>query len=83
MAWLLLVLLPCFPARAAELKDVVYAEIDGVLVTLDANVPDGTGPFPAAILVHGGGWVAGDKDRYHSNVIIVGCVTSASGPFLL
>ena len=24
------------------------------------KVPEGTGPFPAVVLVHGGGWVAGD-----------------------
>lgn len=30
-------------------------------VVLDAHVPDGDGPFPVAILVHGGGWSAGDK----------------------
>jgi len=51
-------------ARAAELKDVVYAEVNGVRLTLDAHVPDGAGPFPTAILVHGGGWVAGDKQEY-------------------
>jgi acetyl esterase/lipase len=26
---------------------------------LQIHVPDGDGPFPAAVLVHGGGWVAG------------------------
>ena len=26
----------------------------------DIRVPDGDGPFPAVVLVHGGGWVAGD-----------------------
>src|ERR1700730_9511377 len=51
-------------ARAAELNDVVYAEVNGVRLTLDGHVPDGAGPFPTAILVHGGGWVAGDKQEY-------------------
>jgi alpha-L-fucosidase 2 len=51
-------------ARAAELNDVVYAEVNGVRLTLDGYVPAGAGPFPAAILVHGGGWVAGDKQQY-------------------
>ncbi len=63
IAWLVVVS-PCFQAWAAELKDVVYAEVDGVRVALDAHVPDGAGPFPTAILVHGGGWVAGDKQEY-------------------
>ena len=32
------------------------------LPEIDAEVliPEGTGPFPAVVLVHGGGWVAGD-----------------------
>ena len=50
--------------RGADVKDVVYREIDGVRLALDAHIPEGKGPFPAAILVHGGGWVAGDKQQY-------------------
>ncbi len=50
--------------RAADFKDVEYKRIAGVTLTLDAHIPDGQGPFPAAILVHGGGWVAGDKQQY-------------------
>jgi alpha-L-fucosidase 2 len=30
-------------------------------LALDASIPEGDGPFPAAIVVHGGGWVRGDK----------------------
>jgi alpha-L-fucosidase 2 len=49
---------------AAEvLRDVEYSRPAGVGLTLDASIPDGDGPFPAAIVVHGGGWVRGDK-RY-------------------
>ena len=51
-------------ARAAEFKDVEYARVGDIRLTLDASIPDGSGPFPAAILVHGGGWVAGDKRQY-------------------
>jgi acetyl esterase/lipase len=49
---------------AADYNDVLYRTIDGVQLTLDAHVPNDAGPFPAAILVHGGGWVAGDKQQY-------------------
>ena len=31
---------------------------------LDAWHPDGRGPFPAVIVVHGGGWEAGDRVTY-------------------
>ncbi len=48
--------------RGAELRrDVEYARVDSVSLRLDASVPEGSGPFPAAIIVHGGGWVAGDR----------------------
>lgn len=49
-------------ARAAAVRtDVEYGTAAGVSLRLDAWVPDGPGPFPAVILVHGGGWNAGDK----------------------
>ena len=51
-------------AVATELRDVPYSSSAEVQLTFDAHIPDGTGPFPAAILVHGGGWVAGDKQQY-------------------
>ena len=41
--------------------DVEYARPMGTSVKLDAHIPPGAGPFPAVILVHGGGWTAGDK----------------------
>ncbi len=40
---------------------VEYTRPGGVSVLLDAHIPDGDGPFPAVILVHGGGWTAGDR----------------------
>jgi alpha-L-fucosidase 2 len=32
-----------------------------VSLRLDAHIPPGKGPFPAVILVHGGGWTTGSK----------------------
>jgi acetyl esterase len=58
------VLLLSLAAHARLLKDVVYSHAAGTDLTLDASIPDGPGPFPAAVLVHGGGWVAGDKQQY-------------------
>lgn len=49
-------------ASAAELtRDVEYGQAGGERLLLDVSVPDGAGPFPVAILVHGGGWRRGDK----------------------
>lgn len=41
--------------------DIEYARAGGESLKLDAFVPEGKGPFPAVIFVHGGGWSAGDK----------------------
>jgi alpha-L-fucosidase 2 len=44
-----------------EQKDVEYTRPDGRPVKLDLRVPDGPGPFGAAILIHGGGFDEGSK----------------------
>ncbi len=48
-------------AAPLDQKDVEYARPDGKPVLLDLHIPDGPGPFPAAILVHGGGFDEGSK----------------------
>jgi len=48
-------------ARGEKLTDVEYARKSGRGLQFDASIPDGAGPYPAAILVHGGGWVRGDR----------------------
>ncbi len=72
-------LIPCdaawaqVPAPADEAKnasptdlrrDIEFAKIGDVSLTLDAHVPPGKGPFPTCILVHGGGFTKGDKQSY-------------------
>jgi alpha-L-fucosidase 2 len=42
-------------------RNVEYSKAAGVPLYLDAVIPEGDGPFPAAIIVHGGGWVRGDR----------------------
>jgi acetyl esterase len=46
---------------AKSYQDVEYSRPEGQPLRFDATVPDGPGPFPAVIIVHGGGWVTGDK----------------------
>ena len=53
---------PALGRKAQLQKDIVYETRHGL--KLDAWVPAGEGPFPAVILVHGGGWEAGDKVTY-------------------
>src|SRR5512146_900224 len=59
-----LILAACAATLAAapmDRKDVEYGKAGGKSLLLDLHVPDGTGPFPAAILVHGGGFDEGSK----------------------
>lgn len=48
-------------AGGEDRTDVEYGRAGKFSLRLDAHIPEGTGPFPAAILVHGGAWVAGDR----------------------
>jgi acetyl esterase len=64
MRFALLAFLIAAPVCAALQKDIEYRTIDGKKLTLDVSVPDGEGPFPAVIIVHGGGWARGDKRTY-------------------
>lgn len=43
------------------LRNIEYAAPGGVSLKLDAYLPPGTGPFPAVIAIHGGGWHSGSK----------------------
>lgn len=49
-------------------KDIVYARPAGRDLLMDGYIPEGSGPFPVAIIVHGGGWEAGDKVTYVSPI---------------
>jgi acetyl esterase len=55
----LLVFMPV--AHAENLKDIEYGQVGKTTLRLDAHIPDGKGPFAAAVLVHGGAWVTGDR----------------------
>src|SRR5439155_23978830 len=51
-------------ATPALKADIEFAKVGDVSLTLDAFVPAGPGPFPTCILVHGGGFVRGDKQSF-------------------
>jgi len=48
-------------AAAESHKNVEFSRAGGASLRLDAYIPDTGGPFPAVIIVHGGGWVRGDR----------------------
>jgi alpha-L-fucosidase 2 len=56
------------PAKAANSDgvwtDIEFAKVNNVSLTLDAFVAPGEGPFATCILVHGGGFVRGDKQMF-------------------
>lgn len=58
---LLLLSMSVFASAAEIHTDIEYSRAGGTSLRLDASIPDGSGPFPAVIIVHGGGWVRGDK----------------------
>ena len=41
--------------------NIEYGEVSGHKLLMDIYEPNGPGPFPVAIYVHGGGWTGGDK----------------------
>src|SRR5690348_1674174 len=47
--------------RVSVHRDIECSRISGAPLLLDAAIPRGTGSFPAIIVVHGGGWVRGDR----------------------
>jgi len=57
--------------RSGLWPNVVYARPGGLPLAMDANLPEGSGPFPAVIIVHGGGWEAGDKQTYVAPVLLL------------
>jgi acetyl esterase len=56
------------PARAFTLySDLQYGPASGSANLLDIYVPDGaSGPYPTVLVIHGGGWIDGDKTDWAS-----------------
>jgi acetyl esterase/lipase len=52
------------PGEIETRPGVTYATHDSVALAGDLYLPKGTGPFPAIIGVHGGGWVQGVRGQF-------------------
>ena len=48
---------------SANRLNIEYGEAGGEKLLLDAHVPDGSGKFPVVLIVHGGGWMSGDREK--------------------
>ena len=59
-----LLLLTATLCVAEDRNDVEFARPNGVSLTLDLHTPEGKRPAPTVIIVHGGGWVNGNKRTY-------------------
>ncbi len=46
---------------ARSLQNIEYARVKGSSLLLDASLPDSREATAAVIIVHGGGWVRGDR----------------------
>ena len=62
-ALILLTLTTAALCAPQDQKGIEFAKPGGHALLLDLHIPDGPGPFPAAILVHGGGFDGGSRDR--------------------
>jgi acetyl esterase/lipase len=56
------------PPGAEARLGVEYGLADGMPLLLDAYTPAGTGPFPAVVMFHGGGWKQGGKTDFNKAV---------------
>jgi acetyl esterase/lipase len=60
--FILFVMLNFLAIVSADMQtNIEYGKAGDEALLLDVNVPKGNGPFGAAIIVHGGGWMRGDK----------------------
>jgi acetyl esterase/lipase len=48
-------------AEVTRLDDLVYSTVGGLPRLADVYQPEGEGPFPAVLFLHGGGWRFGDR----------------------
>jgi acetyl esterase/lipase len=55
-----------FRYSVTEQPGLVFAEHDGEALRADAFLPDGEGPFPAFVLLHGGAFTKGTRASYSS-----------------
>ncbi len=58
--------------------NIEYGKAGDETLLLDVNSPNGDGPFPIAIIVHGGGWTRGDKQGEEGEKVLFGPLVDAN-----
>jgi acetyl esterase/lipase len=58
--------------RVRQENDVVFAHVSETSLKVDVAMPiEGTGPFPAVVCLHGGGWVGGDRKQMTQTIEVL------------
>lgn len=53
-------------------KDVAFATAGGSTLRVDIAMPtQGTGPFPAVVCIHSGGWIVGDRKEMEGTIAVL------------
>ena len=58
-------------ARCAEIvleDNITYGKAGDTELKLDLARPQGDGPFPAIVFIHGGGWSGGNRQGYRGQI---------------
>jgi acetyl esterase/lipase len=58
-------------ARSAEVvveENITYGKAGDTELKLDLARPQGEGPFPAIVFIHGGGWSGGSRQAYRGQI---------------
>ncbi len=57
---------PAPPANVEFVPDITYATVDGEELKLNLSRPrDAKGPLPCVVVIHGGGWKAGNRNQHN------------------
>jgi acetyl esterase/lipase len=55
-------------AKVTVEDNVTYGKAGDVELKLDIAMPEGEGPFPAIVFIHGGGWYQGNRQAYKAAI---------------
>ena len=56
-----------YPVVSVE-EGIVYSKVGDKELQLDLARPEGEGPFPALVFIHGGGWQGGNRAAYRGEI---------------
>jgi acetyl esterase/lipase len=55
-------------AEITVTENVTYGKVGDIELKLDIAQPEGEGPFPAIVCIHGGGWYQGSRQGYGNQI---------------